>query len=56
VAEQQQFAREHRIDVDLRGYPDERVALSWRDLRRLDGAHEIVHDERRRDPAAYRRC
>jgi peptidoglycan/xylan/chitin deacetylase (PgdA/CDA1 family) len=40
-AEQLRFASEHRIDVDPRGYPDERVALSWRDLRRLDGPHEI---------------
>jgi peptidoglycan/xylan/chitin deacetylase (PgdA/CDA1 family) len=39
--EQQAFARSHRIDFDARDLPDERVALSWRDLRRLDGPHEI---------------
>jgi peptidoglycan/xylan/chitin deacetylase (PgdA/CDA1 family) len=27
--------------VDASGLPDERVALSWRDLRRLDGPHEV---------------
>ena len=40
-AEQQEFARSHQIDCDGRDYPDGRVALSWRDLRRLDGPHEI---------------
>jgi peptidoglycan/xylan/chitin deacetylase (PgdA/CDA1 family) len=38
---QLRYAREHRIDVDPRAYADERVALSWADLRRLDGPHEI---------------
>jgi len=41
AAEQQAFAREHRIDCDARDYPDGRIALTWRDLQRLDGAHEI---------------
>jgi peptidoglycan/xylan/chitin deacetylase (PgdA/CDA1 family) len=41
-AEQRRFAREHQIDADARDLPDdERIALSWQDLRRLDGPHEI---------------
>jgi peptidoglycan/xylan/chitin deacetylase (PgdA/CDA1 family) len=40
-AQQHEFARTHRIDCDASDLPDERIALSWRDLRRLDGAHEI---------------
>jgi peptidoglycan/xylan/chitin deacetylase (PgdA/CDA1 family) len=41
AAEQQAFAREHRIDFDARSYPDGRIALTWSDLQRLDGTHEI---------------
>jgi peptidoglycan/xylan/chitin deacetylase (PgdA/CDA1 family) len=41
VAEQRAFARRHFIDYDARGLPDERIALSWADLRRLSGRHEI---------------
>lgn len=41
VAEQKAFAREHQIDLEGRDYPDERVAMSWNDLLRLDGTHEI---------------
>jgi peptidoglycan/xylan/chitin deacetylase (PgdA/CDA1 family) len=40
-AEQQAFARAHRIDCDAGAYPDGRIALGWRDLERLDGRHEI---------------
>ena len=42
VAEQKAFARAHQIDFDASGYADERIALSWRDLQRLDGPHEIT--------------
>lgn len=40
-AAQRDFARTHRIDCDASELPDERIALSWRDLLRLDGSHEI---------------
>ena len=40
-AEQREFARAHRIDCDASELPDARIALSWDDLRRLDGPHEI---------------
>lgn len=40
-AAQDAFAREHRIDCDASAYTDDRIALSWRDLHRLDGPHEI---------------
>jgi peptidoglycan/xylan/chitin deacetylase (PgdA/CDA1 family) len=40
-AEQEAFARRHQIHCDASGLPDQRIALSWDDLRRLDGAHEI---------------
>jgi len=42
VAEQRSFARSQLIDYDARGFADERIALSWRDLRRIDGRHEIT--------------
>jgi peptidoglycan/xylan/chitin deacetylase (PgdA/CDA1 family) len=38
---QQAFARQNRIGFETDGGPEERVALSWDDLRRLDGRHEI---------------
>ncbi len=41
AAEQQAFAREHRIDFDARDFPDGRIAMTWPDLRHLDGPHEI---------------
>jgi peptidoglycan/xylan/chitin deacetylase (PgdA/CDA1 family) len=40
-AEQQAFAREHRIGFDPPERADERIALSWQDLSRLDRTHEI---------------
>jgi peptidoglycan/xylan/chitin deacetylase (PgdA/CDA1 family) len=41
VEEQKAYAREHSIVVDASAYPDGRVALSWQDLRRLDGRHVV---------------
>jgi peptidoglycan/xylan/chitin deacetylase (PgdA/CDA1 family) len=40
-AEQQAFARRNRIGVEPTDRADERIALSWSDLTRLDGRHEI---------------
>lgn len=40
-AEQQAFARRNRIGFDAPDGTDERIALSWRDVERLDAAHEI---------------
>jgi len=40
-AEQLEFARANRIVCDAQGYPDARIALSWQDIARLDGHHEI---------------
>jgi peptidoglycan/xylan/chitin deacetylase (PgdA/CDA1 family) len=39
--EQWDYAREHSIDCDASRQPGERIALSWEELRRLDGSHEI---------------
>jgi peptidoglycan/xylan/chitin deacetylase (PgdA/CDA1 family) len=39
--EQQAFARQNRIGFDAPERADERIALSWSDLERLDGTHEI---------------
>jgi peptidoglycan/xylan/chitin deacetylase (PgdA/CDA1 family) len=41
AAEQQAFARAHRIGFEAPARPDERIALSWRDLERIDARHEI---------------
>jgi peptidoglycan/xylan/chitin deacetylase (PgdA/CDA1 family) len=40
-AEQRAFARANRLDPCASGVPDDRIALSWDDLLRLDGRHEI---------------
>lgn len=40
-AEQQEFARRNHIQFEAPEKPDERIALTWRDLQRLDGPHEI---------------
>jgi peptidoglycan/xylan/chitin deacetylase (PgdA/CDA1 family) len=40
-ADQREFARTHRIAYDGSKQEGERIALSWHDLRRLDGPHEI---------------
>jgi peptidoglycan/xylan/chitin deacetylase (PgdA/CDA1 family) len=40
-AEQRAFAEAHQISCDASDLPDERIALSWNDLRRLDVHHEI---------------
>jgi peptidoglycan/xylan/chitin deacetylase (PgdA/CDA1 family) len=48
--EQVAFAREHAIDCDVAPWPDGRIALSWQEIRRLDGRHVIcchTHSHRR---------
>jgi peptidoglycan/xylan/chitin deacetylase (PgdA/CDA1 family) len=40
-AEQKTFARCNRIGFRAADWPEERLALSWTDLRRLDGPHTI---------------
>ena len=40
-AQQREFALRQRIDFDPSDQQGERIALSWQDLRRLDGPHEI---------------
>ncbi len=40
-AEQHAFAEAHQISCDDSDLPDERIAMSWNDLRRLDANHEI---------------
>lgn len=39
---QQAFAREHHIQAEAEAFADGRVAMSWDDLRRLDGRHVIA--------------
>jgi peptidoglycan/xylan/chitin deacetylase (PgdA/CDA1 family) len=41
-AEQAGFAKAHSIQCEGRVYEDGRIAMSWHDLRRLDGRHVIA--------------
>jgi peptidoglycan/xylan/chitin deacetylase (PgdA/CDA1 family) len=50
VGEQANFAREHQIHPAAPAAPDERLAVSWDDLRRMDRRHVIAchtHSHRR---------
>ena len=40
-AEQKAFARSHRIGFRASDCPEDRIAMSWAELRRLDGSHTI---------------
>jgi peptidoglycan/xylan/chitin deacetylase (PgdA/CDA1 family) len=41
AGEQKAFGREHQITCDARDFADDRIAMSWADVLRLDTRHEI---------------
>lgn len=52
VGEQLDFALEHGIEMETREYQDGRFALSWDEIRELDGPHVVASHARTHRPIA----